>query len=53
MNFLTQNNLGLPQPFRLTEIGQNAEINHTNHMLPRQHMDPENAIEIQLKIHKL
>ena len=30
-DFLSQNNLGTPNPFRL-KSGQNAEISHTNHI---------------------
>ena len=33
--FLTQNNLGTPQPMRM-KSSQNAKISHTNHILPRQ-----------------
>ena len=33
-DFLTQNNLGKPRPFRL-KSGQNAEISHTGHILLR------------------
>ena len=36
--FLTQNNLGTPQPFRL-ESGQNVEISHTNNILARHFRD--------------
>ena len=32
--FLTQNDLGTPHRFRL-QSGQNAEISHKNHILPR------------------
>ena len=32
--FLMQNNLGTPHPFRL-KIDQNAEVSHTNHILPQ------------------
>ena len=28
------NNLGIPQPFRI-KSGQNAEISHTNQIIPR------------------
>ena len=31
---LTQNNLGTPHPFRM-ESDENADISHTNHILPR------------------
>ena len=32
--FLTQNNLRTPHTFRM-KSGQNAEISHTNHILPK------------------
>ena len=33
-DFLTQNNLRTPHPFRLKN-GLNANMSHTNHILPR------------------
>ena len=57
---LTKNNLGVPHHFRLKN-GQNAEISHTNHILPRRFqgaflyydMELRNPTEISLKLHKL
>ena len=37
--FLTQNNLRTLHPFRM-KSGQNSEISHTNHILPRRFQDP-------------